>query len=112
MRGTPPVRKLPRRSLADAIRALQAGVPGALEPPALYTAVVAAVATSLGDPPVALFLAGPHGGDFLWQAGTGRAADLGTGTRVRRADLPPAWAAPAAAPAAPVRVRRRITGLA
>jgi GAF domain-containing protein len=112
MRGTPPVRKLPRRSLADAIRALQAGVPGALEPPALYTALVAAVATSLGDPPVALFLAGAQGGDYLWQAGTGLAADLGTGTRVRRADLPPAWAAPAAAPAAPVRVRRRITGLA
>ena len=56
MRGTPPVRKLPRRSLADAIRAFQAGVPGALEPPALYTAVVAAVMATFALPLIALCL--------------------------------------------------------
>src|SRR6476661_7599231 len=98
MRGTPPVRKLPRRSLADAIRAFQAGVPGALAPPALYTALVAAVAASLGEPPVALFLADAHGGDYLWQAGTGLAADLTASTRVGWDVLPPAWVAGAATP--------------
>src|SRR5689334_19742885 len=94
MRGTPPVRKLPRRSLADAIRAFQAGVPGAPEPPALYQALVAAVAASLGEPPVALFLADAHGGDYLWQAGTGLAAELASVARIGREAVPPAWAAP------------------